>query len=104
MKTLIMAGLFFISACNKEIKVQGPSHDKALAQTTSPTPVLEAVPPPAVEQRGAVHKVDQARESAKDQTDLGLIKTEKTIVDKSCKVVDGLVKCKQKKKVKRKTI
>jgi hypothetical protein len=33
MKTLIMAGLLLISACSKEIKVQGPTLAGEMAQT-----------------------------------------------------------------------
>lgn len=60
-------------------------------------PTLEAVPAPTVEKTGPVDKTDK-------EADLGLIKTEKTITDKSCKMVRGELKCKHKRKPKKKSI
>ena len=41
---------------------------------------------------------------ANEKPDVDLIKTEKTIVDKSCKMVNGKLKCAKKKKIIKKTI
>ncbi|MGZ3808834.1 MAG: hypothetical protein ACXVCE_12170 [Bacteriovorax sp.] len=65
----------------------------ALASTD---PKIEAVPAPGKT------KVDS---TSSLPADTGLIKTEKTIVDKNCRMVHGKVKCDPKKKrIKRKTI
>jgi len=75
------------------------------AQTTPVKPVIETVPKPSVEKTGPVQDTtEKVPESGVDKEDLGLIKTEKTIVDKSCKMVNGELKCKHKKRVKKKTL
>lgn len=67
-----------------------------VASAATPTPKVEAVPAP-----GKI-KVDSPDTLP---ADTGLIKTEKTIVDKNCRIVHGKVKCAPKnKRVKRKTI
>lgn len=76
----------------------------SFAEVPEPKPVLEAVPAPAVEEAEPAHKVDQEAAAKAEETDLGLIKAEKTLQDKNCKVIFGKVVCKHKKKVKRKTI
>lgn len=69
-----------------------------------PKPTVEAVPAPAVEpDEVPATKVSKGTKDAIDETKIGLIKTEKTYVDKSCHMVKGTLKCKPKK-VKRKTI
>jgi len=75
------------------------------AQTTPVKPVVETVPRPSVEKTGPVQDTtEKMPDSGVDKEDLGLIKTEKTVVDKSCKLVNGEVKCKHKKRVKKKTL
>lgn len=68
-----------------------------------PTPVVEAVPAPAVlPEEAPATKVSNGVKDAVEETKIGLIKTEKTYVDKSCHMVKGKVRCKPKK-VKRKS-
>jgi hypothetical protein len=76
----------------------------SFAEVPEQKPVLEAVPAPTVEKTEPASKVDQDAASKSEDTDLGLIKTEKNLQDKNCKVVLGKVLCKNKKNVKRKTI
>lgn len=67
-----------------------------VASATSTAPKIEAVPVP-----GKI-KVDSPTSLP---ADTGLIKTEKTIVDKNCRMVNGKMKCDPKnKRIKRKTI
>ncbi len=85
MKILFLSSfvaLFLAGYCGRKIK----------AETA---PVVEAVPAPSLESKGPT-KVEKP--------DVDLIKTEKTIVDKSCKMVNGKLKCAKKKKIIKKTI
>lgn len=67
-----------------------------IASADSNAPKIEAVPAP-----GKI-KVDS---TSSLPPDTGLIKTEKTIVDKNCRMVRGKMKCDPKnKRIKRKTI
>lgn len=67
-----------------------------IASANSNAPKIEAVPAP-----GKV-KVDS---TSSLPADTGLIKTEKTIIDKNCRMVRGKMKCDPKnKRIKRKTI
>ncbi len=80
-------------------------HLNVYAQTSPVKPVVETVPKPSVENTEPVQDTtEKVPETGVDKEDLGLIKTEKTIVDKSCKMVNGEVKCKHKKKVKKKSL
>lgn len=65
-------------------------------------PKIEAVPAPEIEASQPKGKVNGSLTGAAP-TDLGLIKTEKKYVDKSCKLVKGKMKCPPKFK-RRKTI
>lgn len=83
-----------------------------LTLADDPKPVLAAKPVPQVEEvpKPAAGpdeipdtKVSKGVKEAVEETKIGLIKTEKVYVDKSCHMVKGKLKCK-KKKVKPKTI
>lgn len=84
MKALIITMLIFsLTASAEEVAVVEPT--------------FEAVPAPTVEKTAPVDKTDK-------EAGLELIKTEKTITDKNCKMVKGELKCKHKKRVKKKSI
>jgi hypothetical protein len=68
-----------------------------------PVPVVEAVPAPAVEPEEVPATKIKSPKDVIEDTKIGLIKTEKIYVDKSCHMVKGKLKCKPKKN-KRKTI
>jgi hypothetical protein len=88
MKILILSSfvaLLFAGYCGKKIK----------AETAPVAPVVEAVPVPTLESKSPTKA---------EKPDVDLIKTEKTIVDKSCKMVNGKLKCAKKKKIIKKTI
>ncbi|MBC7537501.1 MAG: hypothetical protein H7281_01670 [Bacteriovorax sp.] len=68
-----------------------------------PVPVVEAVPSPAVDPDDVPATKIKVPKDAIEETKIGLIKTEKVYVDKSCHMVKGKLKCKPKK-IKRKTI
>lgn len=66
------------------------------ASAASTDPKIEAVPAPGKA------KVDS---TSSLPADTGLIKTEKTIIDKNCRMVHGKMRCDPKnKRIKRKTI
>lgn len=88
MKAIFILTLLFTFSA----RAQDEPQDVAVVE-----PTLEAVPAPTVEKTAPVDKTDK-------EADLGLIKTEKSIKAKNCRMVRGELKCKHKKKPKKKTI
>lgn len=69
------------------------------------SPKAVAVPEPVIK-NGKI-EADKVKDGLTEKTpaDIGLIKTEKKIIDKNCRMIGGQVKCGPKnKRIKRKTI
>jgi hypothetical protein len=61
-----------------------------------PTPLVEEVPEPGIEPENIPStKVTKGTRDAVKETKLGLIKTEKLHYDKTCRMVNGKMKCGQ---------
>ena len=72
--------------------------DSKTVVVLDPVPVVEAVPAPAVLPEDLpADKVSKNIKGVSKGTKLGLIKTEKVYVDKSCRMVNAKLKCKNKK-------
>ncbi|MDD4975632.1 MAG: hypothetical protein PHY93_14845 [Bacteriovorax sp.] len=100
MKKSLFVFLFAILGLTSTVSIAA---DSKAVLAVDPVPVVEAVPAPVVvPDEVPATKIKSPKDVIED-TKIGLIKTEKIYVDKSCHMVKGKLNCKPKK-AKRKTI